>query len=113
MVRREVLYRRDQPPLDLNEKTAILVDDGLATGSTMLAAVGFVRQRQAKRVVIAVPVASVEALGKLQSEVDECVCLAAPDPFFSVGEWYWNFLPVSDDEVVKYLERTAKRVHAA
>ena len=113
VVRREILYRRDLPPLDLNEKIAILVDDGLATGSTMRAAVGFVRQRQAKKVVLAVPVASAQALGKLQPEVDECVCLATPDPFFSVGDWYWNFLPVSDDEVVKYLERSTKRVHAA
>jgi len=107
--RREVLYRSGRPPLDLKEHTAILVDDGLATGATMLAAVAFIRKRLAKKIVMAVPVASVEALGKLRAKVDECVCLAAPDPFYAVGEWYWNFLPVTDAEVVKLLEDTAKR----
>lgn len=107
--RRERLYRAGRPPLSLNGRTAILVDDGLATGSTMLAAVQFARKRQAKRIVLAVPVASVEAVEKLQEKVDECVCLATPDPFFSVGDWYWNFLPTGDGEVMKLLEANAKR----
>jgi putative phosphoribosyl transferase len=107
--RRELLYRGGRPPLDLKEHTAILVDDGLATGSTMLAAVAFTRKRLAKRIVLAVPVASVEALEKLRKHVDECVCLAAPDPFYSVGTWYWNFLPTNDAEVLKLLEEGAKR----
>ena len=107
--RRERLYRGDRPLLDLKEHTAILVDDGLATGSTMLAAVAFTRKRLAKRIVLAVPVASVQAIEKLREKVDECVCLAAPDPFFAVGEWYRNFLPIDDAEVVKLLEESAKR----
>lgn len=111
--RREALYRRGRPALDLKERTAILVDDGLATGSTMLAAVAFARKRLAKRIVMAVPVASVEALERLREKVDECVCLATPDPFFSVGEWYWNFLPTADAEVLKLLEESVKRATAS
>ena len=106
--RRERLYRGGRPPLDLKERTAILVDDGLATGSTMLAAVAFARKRQAKRVVMAVPVSSVEACAKLREKVDECVCLATPDPFYAVGEWYWTFLSTPDAEVIQLLEENAK-----
>jgi putative phosphoribosyl transferase len=111
--RRERLYRGGRPALDLKQHTAILIDDGLATGSTMLAAVAFARKRQAKRIVMAVPVASVEALEKLREKVDECVCLATPDPFFSVGDWYGNFLPTEDAEVLRLLEASAKRTAAS
>lgn len=107
--RRERLYRGNRPPLALNGRIAILVDDGLATGSTMLAAVAFARKRQSQRVVVAVPVGSVEAMEKLRAKADECIALATPDPFFSVGDWYWNFLPTSDAEVVQALEQNAKR----
>jgi len=111
--RRERLYRQGQPPLNLRERTAILVDDGLATGSTMLAAIAFTRKRLAKRIVLAVPVASVEGVEKLRGKVEECVCLATPKPFFSVGEWYWNFLPTNDVEVVRLLEESAQRTAAS
>jgi predicted phosphoribosyltransferase len=107
--RRERLYRGGRPMLDLKEHTVILVDDGLATGSTMLAAVAFARKRLAKRIVMAVPVASMEALEKLRKKIDECICLATPEPFFSVGNWYWNFLPTKDAEVLKLLEESAHR----
>jgi predicted phosphoribosyltransferase len=110
--RRERLYRAGRPPLDLKDRTAILVDDGLATGCTMLAAVAFARKRSAKRVVLAVPVASAGAIRKLREKVDECVCPATPELFFAVGEWYWNFLPVGDAEVVKHLEAGLKRTAA-
>jgi len=110
--RRERLYRGGRPPLDLKDHTAIVVDDGLATGSTMLAAVAFVRKRLARRIVMAVPVASVEALEKLREKVDECICLAAPDPFFAVGDWYWTFLPTEDAEVIKLLQENARRTAA-
>jgi putative phosphoribosyl transferase len=110
--RRERLYRGGRPLPDWKEHTAILVDDGLATGSTMLAAVAFVRKRLAKRIVMAVPVASVAALEKLREKVDECICLATPDPFCAVGDWYWNFLPTEDAEVLKLLE-SAKRTVAS
>lgn len=108
--RRERLYRGDRPALDLKGRTAIVVDDGLATGSTMLAAVAFARKRSAKRVVLAVPVASIEAVEKLRDRVDECVCLATPDPFFAVGDWYRDFLPVDDTEVIKLMEESARRI---
>ena len=111
--RRERLYRGGRPVLDLKERSAILVDDGLATGSTMLAAVAFAKKRLAKRIVMAVPVASVEALEKLREKVDECICLATPDPFFAVGDWYSNFLPTEDTEVLKLLEESAKRTPAS
>lgn len=106
--RRERLYRDGRPALHLKEHTAIVVDDGLATGSTMIAAVAFARKRSAKRVVLAVPVASEEAIAKLIDKVDECVCLATPDPFFAVGDWYWDFRPVNDAEVIKLLEANTK-----
>ncbi len=111
--RLERLYRGGRPALDLKERTAILVDDGLATGSTMLASVAFARKRLAKRVVLAVPVASVEACEKLRQKVDECICLATPDPFFSVGDWYLNFLPTEDAEVLKLIDESANRNAAA
>jgi putative phosphoribosyl transferase len=107
--RRERLYRGGRPALDLQERTAILVDDGLATGSTMLAAVAFARKRLAQRIVMAVPVASIEAVEKLREKVDECVCLATPPAFFAVGLWYSDFLPVNDAEVIKLMEESAKR----
>lgn len=110
--RRERLYRGGQPPLSLKGRTAILIDDGLATGSTMLAAVAFARKLSPKRVVMAVPVGSVEAIEKLRLKVDECVSLATPEPLFAVGEWYSDFLPTSDTEVLNLLEESAKRIAA-
>lgn len=107
--RRERLYRGARPALDLRGRTAILVDDGLATGSTMLAAIAFAKKRQAKRVVVAVPVAPPQAVEKLRRQVDECICLATPEPFFAVGEWYSDFLPTSDEEVTRLLEESAQR----
>ena len=110
--RRERLYRGSRPPLNLKDRVAILVDDGLATGSTMQAAVAFARRRLAKRIVMAVPVAAVEAVDKLREQVDQCVCLASPEVFIAVGVWYENFLPVNDAEVIKLLEESAKRTAA-
>jgi len=99
MKRREDLYREGNPALDLHGRSVILVDDGLATGSTMLAVVRHVRALNAARVIIGVPVGSKEACDRLRREVDDLVCLEAPDPFFAVGEWYRNFEQVSDAEV--------------
>ncbi|HLG96292.1 MAG TPA: phosphoribosyltransferase family protein [Bryobacteraceae bacterium] len=110
--RRERRYRAGRPPLDLKNYTAILVDDGLAAGSTMLAAVEFARKHFAKRIVMAVPIGSHEAVEKLRDKVDVCICLARPEPFFAVGEWYWNFLPVSDAEVIRALEDSSKAVES-
>ncbi len=103
--RREQLYRPGRPPLALEGKVALLVDDGVATGSTMKAAVAGVRQRGAARVVVAVPVASVEAEEELEALADEVVCLRTPDPFYAVGLWYGDFAQTSDDEVRSLLDR--------
>ncbi|MCI2808532.1 phosphoribosyltransferase [Eoetvoesiella caeni] len=101
--RRQERYRRGRPPLELAGKTAILVDDGLATGSTMRAAVAAVRRLDAAAVVIAVPVSSAEACETLGRQVDEIICLFTPDLFQAVGKWYAAFPQTSDEEVSKIL----------
>lgn len=110
--RRETLYRRDLPKLDLNGRTVILVDDGLATGSTMVAAIRHARAAQAQRVIVAVPVGSSEACRRVKSEADECICLAVPEEFYAVGEWYADFNQVTDGQVHAMLKRVHSRVEA-
>jgi len=109
--RREALYHRAHPALDLNDRTVVLVDDGLATGSTMLAAARLARAAQPKKLIIAVPVGSVEACERLRREADEFVCLATPDPFSAVGEWYVDFRQVTDAEVRSLLESHKEALH--
>ena len=111
--RRERLYRGERPPLDLARRTAILVDDGLATGSTMRAAARAVRRQGAGRVVIAVPVAAPDTCAEIRSEADEVVCPYTPDPFRAVGLWYDDFDQTSDDEVRDLLARATANVAAA
>ena len=101
--RREAVYRGDRAPLDVQGKTVILVDDGLATGATMLAAVRALRARHAGRIVVAVPVGAPETCTMLTEEADEVVCAAAPQPFLAVGHWYQDFAQTSDDEVAALL----------
>lgn len=110
--RREHLYRADLPAHSLYRRTVILVDDGLATGSTMVAAARHVRSLRPQRLVVAVPVGSSEACSRLRKEADECICLALPEPFFSVGEWYLDFRQVSDAEVQKYLKHSHSLVQS-
>jgi len=107
MERREELYRGNRPAPDLTGRTVILVDDGLATGSTMLAAVRHVRAAHPQKVIVAVPVASAQACSRFKKEADECICLAKPEPFFAVGEWYGDFRQVTDSEVQAMLNRAA------
>jgi putative phosphoribosyl transferase len=102
--RRELLYRGDRPPLSIEGRVAILVDDGLATGSTMLAAATAVRRRSPKRTVVAVPVAAAETCQAFRHEVDEVVCAATPEPFRAVGMWYTDFGQISDAEVHALLD---------
>ncbi len=111
MKRREELYRAGEPALDLHGQTAILVDDGLATGNTMMAAVRHARSLKAAEVVIAVPVGSRQACDRLDKETDDLVCPAIPEFFFAVGEWYREFPQVSDAEVQNLLEQNRRRVH--
>ena len=101
--RRERLYRGDRPMRPVRGKTVVLVDDGLATGATMRAAASALRSADPRRIIVATPVASVEAARMLADEADACVCVMTPDPFFGVGAWYENFEQTSDDEVRRLL----------
>jgi predicted phosphoribosyltransferase len=113
LARRERIYRRDRPPPLLRGRTVILVDDGLATGSTMRAAVRAVRRQQPARTVVAVPVASTEACELLRSEADEIVCAEVPKYFLGVGRWYIDFSQTSDEEVCALLDDAASHHHGA
>jgi putative phosphoribosyl transferase len=106
--RRETAYRGDRDPPELEGKTVILVDDGLATGSTMRAAALAVRQLRPARIVVAVPVASPETCDEFREEVDEVVCGLTPRPFRSVGQWYDDFSQTTDDEVRELLARAGR-----
>jgi putative phosphoribosyl transferase len=107
--RREREYRGNRPPLPLRHQAVILVDDGLATGSTMRAAVTAVRDRDPSAIVVAVPVAAASTCDELrtESEVDHVICLETPEHFQAVGQWYKEFSQVSDEEVRELLERSA------
>jgi putative phosphoribosyl transferase len=110
--RRERLYRGDRSPLELAGRTIILVDDGLATGSTMRAAVIAVRSKRPREIVVAVPVGAPETCAALEREGARVVCLTTPEPFYAVGLWYEDFSQTSDDEVHDLLERSAERYPA-
>ena len=104
LARREGLYRDDRPFPDLTDKVVILVDDGLATGSTMRAAVQAVRKLAPARIVVAVPVGAGETCARLREVADEVVCVEEPEPFFAVGNWYEDFDQTTDEEVRELLE---------
>jgi putative phosphoribosyl transferase len=105
--RRERAYRGDRPPLELRDRIIILVDDGLATGASMRAAVAALREHQPGWVVVAVPVGAASTCSELSGEVDEVVCARQPEPFFAVGAWYDHFEQTTDDEVRELLRRAA------
>jgi putative phosphoribosyl transferase len=105
--RRERTYRDDRPPADLSQRTVILVDDGLATGSTMRAAAQAVRGHKPARVVIAVPVGARETCAELSSVADEVVCARVPQHFNAVGQWYLDFSQTEDDEVRELLKKSS------
>lgn len=104
LARRERLYREGRPALDVAGRTVVLVDDGLATGSTMRAAVAALRQAEPKRIVVAVPVAAASTCRDLRGEADEVICLHMPEPFYSVGFWYEDFSQMSDEDIREVLE---------
>ena len=103
LLRRERLYRSGRPPLDLAGRVLILVDDGLATGATMRAAVMAARAAKPQRIIVAVPVASSEAVWSVGAVADEVVCVFTPEHFRAVGLWYQDFAQTSDEEVGRLL----------
>jgi len=107
--RREQAYRDGRPPPELRGRVVILVDDGLATGATMRAAVAALRQLGAAKIVVAVPVGAADTCRELEEEVDEIVCAMAPEWFQAVGQFYEDFSQTSDDEVRELLARAAQR----
>jgi predicted phosphoribosyltransferase len=111
--RRELDYRDGRPSPAVRGRIIILVDDGLATGSTMRAAVGALRQQEPKCIVVAVPVGAAETCAELQEEADEVVCALTPESFYAVGLWYEDFTQTSDEEVRDLLSRAAKQLTPA
>ncbi len=105
VIAREAMYRGDSPPLDLAGRTVVVVDDGLATGASMRAAVAAVRQRGPATIVVAVPVGAAQTCERLRSEADDVMCALTPAPFRAVGAWYEDFSPTTDDEVRRLLAR--------
>jgi putative phosphoribosyl transferase len=107
--RRERAYRGDQPRPDMRDRIVVLVDDGLATGASMRAAISALQEQHPKRVVVAVPVAPAQTCRELSGEADEIVCAIAPDDFIGVSQWYRDFEQTTDDEVRDLLERARRR----
>jgi putative phosphoribosyl transferase len=104
--RREARYRGSAPPVDVSNRAVIVVDDGIATGATMRAAVQSLRLRGAKRIIVATPVAPPDVVEWLTEDGITCVCLATPEPFYGVGAWYHDFSQTSDEEVEEILRRS-------
>jgi putative phosphoribosyl transferase len=111
--RRERLYRGVRAPIEVARRTAIVVDDGLATGASMRAAVAALRERGARAIVVAVPVGSPATCAQLADAADEVMCATTPEPFIAVGAWYRDFSPTGDAEVRLLLERSAEHAAAA
>lgn len=110
--RREQLYRKDRPRPEVEGKIVILIDDGLATGATMKAAVKAIRTKKPARIIVAVPTASREACDEFAAEVDKAVCLTTPEPFYGVGAWYKDFTQTSDKEVCDLLKKASSLVRS-
>ncbi|MTJ53036.1 phosphoribosyltransferase [Anabaena sp. UHCC 0253] len=102
--RREKTYRDDQPPININNKTIIIVDDGIATAATMRAALAILRQQQPAKIIIAVPVAPLNTCEELSLEVDDLVCLQSPEIMSAIGWWYEDFTQTTDNEVRTLLD---------
>ncbi len=103
--RRERVYRGDRPPIKIEGKVTLLIDDGIATGSSMRAGIKALRQMKPSRLVVAVPVAPLHTCKRMKSEVDELVCVYTPEFFYAIGQFYEDFSQVSDEEVTELLHR--------
>ena len=110
--RRQALYRSGRAPIEVGDRTAIVVDDGIATGATVRAALRSLRERSPQRLVLAVPVGPQEVAQELRRDVDELVWLHSPERFGAVGQFYSDFAQVSDDEVIRVLDEAVKRVES-
>ena len=108
LARREELFRGSRPPVDASGRTVILVDDGLATGSTMQAAIAALRKEGPASIIVAVPVGSREACGAIRAVTDGCLCAMIPDRFYAVGLWYEDFSETTDAEVRQLLTRAGE-----
>ncbi|HEX6035258.1 MAG TPA: phosphoribosyltransferase [Anaerolineales bacterium] len=108
--RREKLYRGDRPSPDVHNRTIILIDDGLATGASMRAAIAGLRAQHPARIIVAVPTAAPDVCAMFRSEVDEIVCAITPEPFYGVGRWYENFSQTTDEEVRILLEEANRQI---
>jgi putative phosphoribosyl transferase len=103
--RRDRAYRGDRLPPEVRDRTVILVDDGLATGSTMRAAIAVLKEQHPQRMVLAVPVAAPDTCREMEELVDEVVCVMTPDPLYAIGLWYENFAQITDTEVYELLQK--------
>jgi putative phosphoribosyl transferase len=107
--RRDRAYRGDRAPVSVRDRCVIVVDDGVATGATLRAAMQAIRAQAPARLVVAVPVGAPETISRVEREADEVICLAQPQPFYAIGQWYRNFEQVSDDEVRQLLNDAWRR----
>jgi putative phosphoribosyl transferase len=103
--RRDRHYRGDAPPININNKTVILIDDGIATGSTMRAAIALIKKQQPAKLIVGVPVIPLSTYEELKSEVDEIVCLTTPEIMSAIGLWYEDFSQTTDEEVQEILKQ--------
>lgn len=103
--RRERVYRGDNPRVELTDKKAILVDDGIATGASMKAAIEALRAHKPEKIIVAVPVSPPDTYMEIKEQVDEFVCIDTPQPFYGVGMWYEDFSQTTDEEVKKYMNQ--------
>lgn len=110
--RRERTYRGQRPMLDVRDRTIIIVDDGLATGSSMRAAIAALRQKWPAKLIVAVPVGARVTCSELEALADEVICLETPENFSAVGLWYRDFSQITDEEVIDLLERNRKNSEA-
>lgn len=106
--RREIAYRSGRPPILLEGKTVILVDDGIATGSTMLAAIQAIRKQRPQQVIVAVPTAAQDSCARVERQVDQMVCLIKPQNFYAVAQWYSDFSQTTDEEVIRLLKESCR-----
>jgi putative phosphoribosyl transferase len=109
LLRREQVFRAGRPPLDVEGKTVVLVDDGIATGASIRVAIAALRQRRTAEIVVAAPVVPLSTYERLRKEADDVICVHTPKSFYAIGEFYDDFSQVTDEEVIELLRQTASK----